>query len=327
MKRIENILKPNNKAINDCVVGARFSDASIGQECHIITYYVDEETIVHTIEELLVVKQFIISELDGKVTYANFQDKDRKLKYKNYPPLSMTKLRNIIVECSVIDSFSVPSITHIPERDSFLVTFYKTELTLSLLLERLGIEAHSYTSYGSDTISVNRELYNVLNEKIKTVMSENNDSQKMANDILSIVSGKKISSLLDLSPCLDALNSENLVLSEDHPTQKVFKNLEPLTDFIQNGVSKDNKDFDNKWIRFKYAMQRIPKNMTVVNVLQKIKLKENDIWNFNFPELPGNLYANDFCKDICSRIQTEVNSMPQDNQKLFETFYLSIRFL
>ena len=170
------------------------------------------------------------------------------------------------------------------------------------------------------------KLKNVLNEKIKTVMSNNEEPKKMANDILSIVSVKKISSLLDLSPCLDALNSENLVLSEDHPTQKVFKNLEPLTDFIQNGVSKDNKDFDNKWIRFKYAMQRIPKNMTVVNVLQKIKLKENDIWNFNFPELPGNLYANDFCKDICSRIQEELNSMPQDNQKLFETVDVLIEF-
>ena len=169
-------------------------------------------------------------------------------------------------------------------------------------------------------------LKNVLNEKIKTVMSNDKDSQKMANDILSIVSGKKISSLLDLSPCLDVLNSENLFVSNNNPTQKFFGNLEPLTNFIKNGVPTDNKDCNNKWIRFKYAMQRIPKSMTVINALQEIKQNHDDIWNFNFPDLPGNLYANDFCKDICSRIQTEVNSMSQDNKKLFETIDILTEF-
>ena len=170
------------------------------------------------------------------------------------------------------------------------------------------------------------KLKNVLNEKIKTVMSENNDSQKMANDILSIVSGKKISSLLDLSPCFDILDSTNLSVSDNNPTQKFFGNLELLTNFIKNGVPTDNKDCNNKWIRFKYAMQRIPKNITVINALEEIKQNHVDIWNFNFPELPGNLYANDFCKDICSRIQTEVNSISQDNEKLFETVDVLIEF-
>ena len=170
------------------------------------------------------------------------------------------------------------------------------------------------------------KLKNVLNEKIKTIVSNNKDPKEMANDILLIVSGKKISSLLDLSPCLDVLNSENLFVSNNNPTQKFFGNLEPLTNFIKNGVPTDNKDCNNKWIRFKYAIQRIPKNMTVVDVLQEIKQKQADIWNFNFPELPVNLYANDFCKDICSRIQEESNSMPQDNQKLLETIDILIEF-
>ena len=133
---------------------------------------------------------------------------------------------------------------------------------------------------------------------------------------------------MDSSPCLDVLNFENLFVS-NNPTQKFFGDLELLTNFIKNGVptdNTDNKDCNNKWIRFKYAMQRIPKNMTVINALQKIKQNHGDIWNFNFPELPGNLYANDSCKDICSRIQTEVNSMPQDNKKLFETIDILTEF-
>lgn len=168
-KRIEDILKPIGKKTNDMVVGARFSDAPVGQENHIITYYIDEETVQRTINDMKIARQFVMNELNGKATFENF-DHDKKLRYNKYP-LSKTKLRNIIIECSVVDSFSVPAITNIPERDSFLVTFYKTELTLSLLMERLRIDVHSYTSYGNDTISVNRDLYNVLNEKIPYMIS------------------------------------------------------------------------------------------------------------------------------------------------------------
>ena len=168
-KRIEDILKPVGRKVNDMIVGARFSDAPSGQENHIITYYIDDETVQRTINELGIVRQFVEAELNGKATSENF-DGNKKLRYNKYP-LSKTKLRNRTVECSVIDSFSVPAITSAPDRDSFLVTFYKTELSLSVLLERLGIEPYSYTSYGNDTISVNRDLYHVLNERIPYMIS------------------------------------------------------------------------------------------------------------------------------------------------------------
>lgn len=168
-KRIESILKPAGRNVNDMVVGARFSDAPSGQENHIITYYVDEETVQRTIDELEVARQFVETELNGKATSENF-DSNRKLRYHKYP-LPKTRLRNLVVESSVIDSFSVPAITGAPERDSFLITFYRTELSLSVLLEQLGIEPYSYTSYGSDTISVNRDLYQVLNERIPYMIS------------------------------------------------------------------------------------------------------------------------------------------------------------
>lgn len=171
-KRVQEILKPTGKTTNDMVVGARFSDAPDGEENHIITYYVDEGTINRTITDMLVVKQFIDNELDGKATYENFNDKTKNYHYDKYS-LSKSKLRGILVDCSVIDSFAVPSIASIPERDNFLVTFYKTELSLSLLLEKLGIEErfYQYSFYGNDTISVTRDLYELLNDKVPYMIS------------------------------------------------------------------------------------------------------------------------------------------------------------
>jgi hypothetical protein len=176
-RRIEAVLKPHGKKTNDVVVGARFSDAPAGQENHIITYYIDEETIHQTIQDLLIAKQFIENDLGGKATSDNFTEEKRdgrriKLHYDRYP-LNKTKLRAVIVDCSVIDSFSVPAAANIPDRDSFLVTFYKTELSLSLLLEKLGIDywAYRYEFYGDTTISVTRDLFNILNEKVPYMIS------------------------------------------------------------------------------------------------------------------------------------------------------------
>ena len=182
-RRIQEILKPTGKQTNDMVVGARFSDAPTGQENHIITYYVDEETINQTIHDLSIAKQFLINELGGKATYENFTEgkkaekkegkrDTKKLHYEKYS-LSKSRLRGIIVDCSVIASFSVPSITNAPDRESFLVTFYKTELSLSSLLEKLEIDERyfPYTFCGNDTISATRELYNVLSEKVPYMIS------------------------------------------------------------------------------------------------------------------------------------------------------------
>ena len=171
-KRIQEVLKPIGKATNEMVVGARFSDVPEGQENHIITYYIDENTINRTINDMLITKQFLDNELGGKATYDNFNEKTKKYHYERYD-LSKSRLRGIVVDCSVIDSISIPSISSVPERDNFLVTFYKTELSLSLLLEKLGIEErfYQYSFYGNDTISVTRDLYELLNDKVPYMIS------------------------------------------------------------------------------------------------------------------------------------------------------------
>ena len=45
-KRISELLKASGKQTNEDVVGARFSNAPEGQENHIITHYVDRETVL-----------------------------------------------------------------------------------------------------------------------------------------------------------------------------------------------------------------------------------------------------------------------------------------
>lgn len=170
--RIQELLKPVGKKTNDMVVGARFSDAPEGQENHIITYYVEKKTVEDTIEKLESVKDFLKEKLNGKATADNFNEPENKLNYDGYE-LSKNKIRNIVVDCSVLESFSVPHISKIPEKDSFLVTFYKTELSTVEILEKLKVDdvKYKYYFYGDDTISVNKELYDFLETNVPYLIS------------------------------------------------------------------------------------------------------------------------------------------------------------
>ena len=165
--RIRALIKPEGKEANDMVVGARFSNAPVGEENHIITYYVDEVTIKNTIENLEAAKRFLNEKLSGKATFDNFNEPKNALNYNGYG-ISKSKIRDIIVDCSVINSFSHPQIANVPDKESFLVTFYKTELSMEELLEKLKIDdiRYKYSFYGDDTMSVDKELFDILESNV-----------------------------------------------------------------------------------------------------------------------------------------------------------------
>ena len=170
--RVRELLKPSRLSTNDTVVGARFSDAPEGEENHVITHYVDEKTIKKTIDELLIAKEFLRARLGGKATANNFSEPNSNIDYSGFS-IGKNKLRDLIIDCSVVDKFDVPRVTSVPDTDSFLITFYKSELSLSLLLEKLRIDdVHlPYTAYGDDTISVTKELFGIINDKIPYLIS------------------------------------------------------------------------------------------------------------------------------------------------------------
>ena len=170
--RIQALLKPEGKDINDMIVGARFSEAPAGRENHIITYYINEETIERTISQLKIAKRFLEKELAGKATSNNFNKPENVLNYEGYE-LKERRIRDIIIDCSVVDSFSRPHIAEAPDKDSFLVTFYKTELSMEELLEKLRIDGirYKYSFFGDDTMSADKELYDILKSNVPYLIS------------------------------------------------------------------------------------------------------------------------------------------------------------
>lgn len=189
--RISELLKPIGKEANDIVVGARFSNSPEGKENHIITYYVDKETIIKTLSKLAETKRFIREQLDGKAVPQVFNETKNKtinLDYTSYS--SKSCIRKMIVDCSVVESFSVPNVSVESYKDTFLVTFFQTEKTLAELLESLKIDTilYRYSDYGQNTISVPWDLYLVLHEKVPYMISMiSSDLSQLSPDIFEVL--------------------------------------------------------------------------------------------------------------------------------------------
>lgn len=234
-KRIQDLLKPMNGSTNSVIVGARFSNAPEGMENHIITYYVDENVIKKSIKELEICGKFLREKLDGKATKENFNNIKDKSVYEGYS-LSMSKIRSIIVDCSVLESFNVPDTSYELNQDNenVLVTLFKTELSLSELMYKLHIDEirYSYTTYGDNTISVQKDLYEILCEKVPYMISMiSTDISKVR--IEDVTEKEKLAEVKIDSPMneptigvIDTLFDENVYFSEWVENHDVLNEVE-----------------------------------------------------------------------------------------------------
>lgn len=169
--RIQELFKTSREC-NDYIVGARFTSSPIGNEKHIITYYVARDTIDKTIEEMEDARDLIEFQLGGEATSSNFDSSDATIDYLKYKT-PRSKLRDVVIDCSVLEKFDVPNAVSYLEKDQIIVTFFKTEARLDDLLYKLGITREKYLfSYaGENTLSVTRETYKILFDNVPYLMS------------------------------------------------------------------------------------------------------------------------------------------------------------
>ena len=164
--RVRELLK-GRKTPDNTIVGARFSDAEPGFENHIITHYVEFSAIDSTIEKLNFAKRFLIERLEGRADKNNFIKPVVSFEGCEYKE---TKIRDIIIDCSVVDYFDVPRVSDVDVKESMLVTFYKTELKISDIFEKIGLNAR-YSTYSDSSIAVDAATFNRIRETIPYLIS------------------------------------------------------------------------------------------------------------------------------------------------------------
>ena len=163
--------------------------------------------------------------------------------YIYYGSIKKDKIRNIIIDCSVVDSFSVPHITEVPVQDSFLITFYKTELSTENLLEKLKIDdmKYRYSFYGKDTISATKELYEFLNDKVPYLISMiSSDLSKLVLDDIKDTSVKEQIQIPDPvnEPVIGVIDT---LFAEQVYFHNWVENIDYLDEYEKVGVSSDQR--------------------------------------------------------------------------------------
>ncbi|MBP1574293.1 MAG: S8 family peptidase [Oscillospiraceae bacterium] len=167
--RIRELLK-DKQPVDKSIVGARFSDAEKGEENHIITYYVTEEALDKTISKLEIIYHYLVTFFDGKADKKNFNETIPKINFSALP-FKECFFRDVIVDCSVIERFDVPKIAQAELKESMLITFYKTELSVQEILNKTGLENIRYSFYGDTTLSVDSSTFSIIRERIPYLIS------------------------------------------------------------------------------------------------------------------------------------------------------------
>ena len=180
--------------------------------------------------------------MGGKATAKNFKEPECAIQYDGYG-IKKDKIRNIIIDCSVVDSFSVPHITEVPVQDSFLITFYKTELSTENLLEKLKIDdmKYRYSFYGKDTISATKELYEFLNDKVPYLISMiSSDLSKLVLDDIKDTSVKEQIQIPDPvnEPVIGVIDT---LFAEQVYFHNWVENVDYLDEYEKVGVSSDQR--------------------------------------------------------------------------------------
>lgn len=196
--RIVEVLKEKGEC-NDYIVGARFSE----KENHIITYYIPMSALNNSIEKLEKGKAFLINELNGEANSENFDAGDSSINYsKDY--YSRNKIRNIIIDCSVIERFAIPDAGELDDiKENVTITLYKTEVQFSYLINTLFKRNEyegKYRVADENTIIVNPEFYETLRNKVPYLISMtahdiskvslNNSDIKRKREVFNIPSPK-----------------------------------------------------------------------------------------------------------------------------------------
>lgn len=163
--RITEIFK-NKGDYNNNIVGARFSET----ENHIITYYVPLTVINQAIEKLKDSKQLIDNQLNGEANSINFDSSNTSIKY---PGNKRSKIRNTIIDCSLLESFDIPDAGSLDyPLDNVSITFFSTELKTSILLSKIIKDNRLwYENAGENTIIASKDTYQYLYENVPYLIS------------------------------------------------------------------------------------------------------------------------------------------------------------
>ncbi len=328
--RISGLFSKGSKTANSSIVGARFSDE--GQEKkHIITYYIYDEIILDTINNLEKCILVIENQYRGSISESeiiNLANKEVKLDRYGIPKSTFCK---IVVDSHYIERFDLPDNRAEIKRQS-IITIYKTEADTALVMKRIGIDVPSDRMVNDTTVLLRLPQITLLKEKAPYLIAmATEDISKLSFEDASIADEKIEESGMTIDPpkdeptigVIDTMFDERVYFSEWVEFRKMIDDEIPLdqrdydhgtaiTSIIVDGPAI-NPDFDDGCGRFKVrhfgvAVKGQYSSFSIMKLIQEIVEANSDIrvWNLSLgSENEINLNSISLEASILDKIQYE----------------------
>lgn len=170
------------KKSNNAIVGAKFNDE---KNKHIITYFINYEDLIKSIELLSTVKKILSDNFQGKINKLILDNKDCILKnIKDYKEISVSLFKQVIADASYIDHFQIETPSN-KDLIKNIVTIYDVKKDTVKLFQELGIDILKTRILENNTVYLNNKQLEILLEKAPYLisMSTTDISTLSPNDI------------------------------------------------------------------------------------------------------------------------------------------------
>lgn len=164
--RISGLFK--GKKSNNAIVGAKFNDE---KNKHIITYFINYEDLMKSIELLSTVKKILSNSFQGKINKVILDNKDCILKnIKDYKEISVSLFKQVIADVSYIDRFQIETPN---DKDLIknIVTIYDVKKDTVKLFQELGIDILKTRILENNTVYLNNKQLEILLDKAPYLIS------------------------------------------------------------------------------------------------------------------------------------------------------------
>lgn len=162
-KRIKTLLSKKSEPSNDSIVGAKFSD----DQKHIITHFVDLETISINIEKLKKAKQVVNDVFKGKIDSNDLNNiKDYQKKIEKYG-LSKSLFGDIVSDVDIVNKFGTIDNSDLIDENS-IINYFDTKKNIKDILEKLNISDEDYKIIDpkSSIQFINPKSFNIFKKKV-----------------------------------------------------------------------------------------------------------------------------------------------------------------
>lgn len=237
-KRIKTLLSKKSEHSNDSIVGAKFSE----EKKHIITHFVDLETININIEKLKKAKKIILDVFGGQVDSDDLRNIIKYQKQIEKYELSKSQFGNIISDSDIIIGFGIVDNSDLITEDS-VINYFDTKMDIEEILYKLNISKENYKLIDNKTLLQFNDIksFNIFKDRVPYLVA-------MATyDMADYTFEKVLSSSVDILPSIPEPTNEPIigVIDTLFDTSVYFKKWVEYEDLVDPNIPREEKDYDH----------------------------------------------------------------------------------